>query len=142
MPIQSVPFISSKVLGLKMCLESTKETPEFIIMDYFEVGKKRLSTEEFYLLDRASHSNIFIILALLLSRCWKKTTNPSAIQFLNFCAWKPHNQTRVGCHSFIKGFMYFKQYSPDSSQCYFLQIHTKICSKVPIIYFNRPKRPP
>ena len=33
-------------------------------------------------------------------------------------------------------------YSPDLSKCYFLQIHTKICSKVPIFYFNRPKRPP
>ena len=33
-------------------------------------------------------------------------------------------------------------YSPDLSKCYFLQIHTKICSKVPMFYFNRPKRPP
>ena len=33
-------------------------------------------------------------------------------------------------------------YSPDLSKCYFLQIHTKICSKVPIFYFNRPKHPP
>ena len=33
-------------------------------------------------------------------------------------------------------------YSPDLSKCYFLQIHTKICSKVPIFYFNRPKRLP
>ena len=33
-------------------------------------------------------------------------------------------------------------YSPNLSKCYFLQIDTKICSKVPIFYFNRPKRPP
>ena len=33
-------------------------------------------------------------------------------------------------------------YSPDLPKCYFLQIHTKICSKVPIFYFNRLKRPP
>ena len=33
-------------------------------------------------------------------------------------------------------------YSPDFPKCYFLQIHTKICSKVPIFYFNRPKHPP
>jgi hypothetical protein len=33
-------------------------------------------------------------------------------------------------------------YSPNLSKWYFLQIHTNICSKVPIFYFNRPKRPP
>ena len=33
-------------------------------------------------------------------------------------------------------------YFPDLSKCYFLQILTKICSKVPIFYFNRPKHPP
>jgi hypothetical protein len=33
-------------------------------------------------------------------------------------------------------------YSPDLPKCYFLKIHTNICSKVPIFYFNRPKRPP
>ena len=32
-------------------------------------------------------------------------------------------------------------YSPKLAKCYFLQIHTKICSKMPIFYFNRPKRP-
>ena len=31
--------------------------------------------------------------------------------------------------------------APDLSKCYFLQGRTKICSKVPISYFNRPKRP-
>ena len=30
-------------------------------------------------------------------------------------------------------------YSPELTKCYFLQIHAKICSKVPIFYFNRPK---
>ena len=38
--------------------------------------------------------------------------------------------------------LYTGLYSPDLSKCYFLQIHTKICSKVPIFYFNGPKRPP
>ena len=33
-------------------------------------------------------------------------------------------------------------YSSDFPKCYFLQIHSKIRSKVPIFYFNRPKRPP
>ena len=32
-------------------------------------------------------------------------------------------------------------YSPDLSKCYFLQICTKIRSKEPIFYFNRPKSP-
>ena len=29
-----------------------------------------------------------------------------------------------------------------SWKCYFLQINTKVCSKVPIFYFDRPKRSP
>ena len=33
-------------------------------------------------------------------------------------------------------------YSPNFPKCYFLQIHAKICSKVPMFYFSKPKRPP
>ena len=44
----------------------------------------------------------------------------------------------------FKGYVKFGSglYSPDLSKCYFLQIHTKIYSKVPIFYFKRPRRPP
>jgi hypothetical protein len=34
-----------------------------------------------------------------------------------------------------------KLYSPELHKCYFFQILKKSCSKVPIFYFNGPKRP-
>ena len=43
-------------------------------------------------------------------------------------------KTRITIHTGL--------YSPELPKCYFLQIHTKICSKLPTFYFNRPKRPP